>query len=141
MGREVSKTQGMTFHDGPAALNCHLAGAIGGPLEFMARGEEDEMLFEQATRVLEWEKLLEALVTHTHSTIGAAQVRSCLLSTNVEEARWKQQETIEMVRLQEGTHTMPTLSFPDVRETLARASKGAVLETHELRDHAIVLSL
>jgi DNA mismatch repair protein MutS2 len=99
------------------------------------------MLFEQATRVLEWGKLLEALVTHTHSTIGAGQVRSCVLSTNVEEAGWRQQETIEMVRLQEGTQTMPTLSFPDVRETLARASKGAVLETHELRDHAIVLSL
>jgi DNA mismatch repair protein MutS2 len=98
-------------------------------------------LFEQTTRVLEWEKLLEALAIHTHSTIGAALVRSCLLSTDVEEARRKQQETTEMARLQEGTEAMPTLSFPDVREALARASKGAVLETHELRDHAIVLSL
>ncbi|HEX8749898.1 MAG TPA: Smr/MutS family protein, partial [Nitrospira sp.] len=34
-----------------------------------------------------------------------------------------------------------TLSFPDVRKSLARAGKGGVLETHELRDHAVVLSL
>ncbi len=98
-------------------------------------------LFEQTTQVLEWGKLLEALATHTRSALGAARTRSCPLTTELDEAcRW-QQETTEMVRLQEGMDTMPTFSFPDVRETLARAGKGAVLETHELRDHAIVLNL
>lgn len=98
-------------------------------------------LFEQTTQVLEWGKLLEALATHTRSTLGAAGVRSCVLTTDLEEARRGQQETTEMARLQEGADPMPTLSFPDVREALARAGKGAVLETHELRDHAVVLSL
>lgn len=46
-----------------------------------------------------------------------------------------------MAGLQEATDAMPTLAFPDVRESLARAGKGGVLETHELRDHAVVLSL
>ena len=36
---------------------------------------------------------------------------------------------------------MPTLSFPDVEEALKRAGKGAVLESHELRDQASVLAL
>ena len=98
-------------------------------------------LFEQTTQVLEWWKLLEALVTHTHSAIGASLVRSCKWTTDLEEAQRWQQETAEMARLLEGTDTMPTLSFPDVRESLARAVKGAVLEAHELRDHANILNL
>ena len=98
-------------------------------------------LFEQTTQVLEWGKLLDALATYTRSTLGAARTRSCPLTTELDEARRWQQETTEMVRLQEGMDTVPTFSFPDVRETLARAGKGAVLETHELRDHAIVLNL
>ena len=98
-------------------------------------------LFEQTTRVLEWGKLVEVLSTHTHSTIGAALVKSSVLTSDLEEARRWQQETTEMAHLQEATDAMPTLSFPDVREALARAGKGAVLETHELHDHAVVLSL
>jgi len=46
-----------------------------------------------------------------------------------------------MARLQDSLDPMPALSFPDVREPLSRASKGAALDTHELRDHAVVLSL
>lgn len=98
-------------------------------------------LFEQSTRVLEWGKLLEVLATHTHSTLGAALVKSSVLTSDLEEARRWQQETTEMAGLQEATDAMPTLAFPDVRESLARAGKGGVLETHELRDHAVVLSL
>lgn len=98
-------------------------------------------LFEQTTQVLEWGKLLEVLAAHTRSSIGAAQSRSVMLTTDLHEARRRQEETTEMARLQEGADPIPTLSFPDVREALARAGKGAVLEAHELRDHAQLLSL
>jgi len=128
-------------------LDCQLADTIRDSLEFMTRSaaeasDEDHVtLFEQTMQVLEWGKLLELLAVHTHSTMGAARMRSCVLTTDLEEARQSQRETTEMARLQEGADPMPTLSFPDVREALARAGKGAVLEAHELRDHAVVLSL
>ena len=98
-------------------------------------------MFDQTAAALEWEKLLALLAAHTRSTRGAARVRSGALSTNLAEARHLQQLTTEMVRLQDGHDPMPVLAFPDVEETLKRAGKGAVLETHELRDHAIVLTL
>jgi DNA mismatch repair protein MutS2 len=46
-----------------------------------------------------------------------------------------------MAQLQAGPDPMPVLAFPDVEDTLKRAGKGAVLDTHELRDHGVVLRL
>lgn len=98
-------------------------------------------LFEQSASVLEWTKLLDALAQHARSTMGAAWCRALLLASDLDEAVRRQQETSEMVRLYELGESMPTFSFPDVREPLARAKKGASLETHELRDCLIVLAL
>jgi DNA mismatch repair protein MutS2 len=96
---------------------------------------------DQTPQVLEWDKLLELLAAQTHSTRGEACVRSCALATDVADARRWQQETVEMTMLQDSADPMPTLSFPDVEEALARAGKGAVLESHELRDQAVVLAV
>jgi DNA mismatch repair protein MutS2 len=96
---------------------------------------------DQTPQVLEWDKLLELLAAHTRSTRGEACVRSCALAADVEDARRWQQETVEMTMLQDGADPMPTLSFPDVEEALKRAGKGAVLESHELRDQALVLAV
>ena len=98
-------------------------------------------LFEKATQVLEWPRLLEALAFHARSTIGAEYCRALALSADVMGARQQQQETTEMRQLQESSEPVPTLSFPDIRGPLARAQKGAVLEAHELRDCAVVLAL
>ena len=98
-------------------------------------------MFHQTADVLEWEKLLGLVTAHARSTRGAARVRSRELSTDLAEARDLQQLTTEMVRLQNGPDPMPLTAFPDVEDTLRRAGKGAVLETHELRDHAVVLAL
>src|SRR5574341_1020251 len=98
-------------------------------------------LFEKATQVLEWPRLLEALALHARSTMGAKHCRALVLSADVMGARQRQQETTEMRRLQESTDPLPTLSFPDIRGPLARAQKGATLETHEMRDCAVVLAL
>ncbi|HKO29543.1 MAG TPA: hypothetical protein VJU54_00265 [Nitrospiraceae bacterium] len=98
-------------------------------------------LFEQTTMVLEWPRLLEALAAHARSTMGAARCRALELTTSLRDARQRQQETTEMGQLQVSGEALPTLAFPDIRDLLARARKGATLEAHELRDCAMVLGL
>ena len=98
-------------------------------------------LFEQTTGVLEWPKLLEALAGHARSTMGAARCRALELTTTLHDARLRQQETTEMGQLQASGEALPTLAFPDIRDPLARATKGATLEVNELRDCAVVLEL
>lgn len=98
-------------------------------------------LFEKTTQVLEWPRLLEALACHARSTMGAARCRSLDLATDLEAAQRRQQETTEMGRLQDAGESLQVLAFPDIRDPLARASKGASLEILELRDCAIVLEL
>ena len=98
-------------------------------------------LFEQTTMVLEWPRLLEALARHARSTMGAARCRDLELAASLHDSRRRQQETTEMGQLQASGEALPTLSFPDIRDPLARAKKGAVLEVHELRDCAMVLEL
>lgn len=97
--------------------------------------------FEHTMEVLEWDKLLELLASHARSRRGAARVRSAPLADDLVAARRRQEETMEMTRLLDGPDSMPRLSFPDVEEAVRRAEKGAVLDTHELRDHAVVLTV
>ena len=98
-------------------------------------------LFEQTTQVLEWPRLLEALAGYARSTMGAARCRALELATDLHDAQRRQQETTEMGQLQASGEALPTLAFPDIRDPLTRARKGAVLEIQELRDCAIVLGL
>ena len=98
-------------------------------------------MFDQTTDALEWEKLLALLAAHTRSTRGAACVRAGGLATDLAEACRRQQLTTEMARLLDGSDPIPVLTFPDVEDMLGRAGKGAVLETHELRDHALLLAI
>lgn len=98
-------------------------------------------LFDQSTMVLEWPRLLETLAGHARSTMGAARCRALELATSLHDARQRLQETTEMGQLQASGWALPTLAFPDVRDPLARARKGASLEIHELRDCAMVLEL
>jgi len=73
--------------------------------------------------------------------MGAERCRALPLETDLEAARTRLQETAEMVALREVDVPFPSLSFPDLREALGRASKGATLEPHELRDLSIVMGL
>ncbi|MDO8356388.1 MAG: endonuclease MutS2 [Nitrospirota bacterium] len=98
-------------------------------------------LFEQTTKVLEWPRLLEALAGHARSTMGAARCRVLELAADLEDAIRRQQETTEMGRLQDAGDGLPPFVFPDIRDPLARAQKGAALELLELRDCAVVLEL
>ncbi len=98
-------------------------------------------LFEQATMVLEWPRLLDTLAVHARSTMGAARCRALELATSLHDTRRHQQQTTEMGQLQASSEALPGLAFPDIRDPLARAKKGAVLEVHELRDCTMVLEL
>lgn len=95
----------------------------------------------KAAQALEWPRLLELLAQRAQSTMGIERCRSLPLSDELAGARLRQRETTEMARLLEGGEPMPTLAFPDIREALTRAGKGGDLETHELRDCALVLAL
>ncbi len=98
-------------------------------------------LFEQTSQVLEWPRLLEALAGHARSTMGAARCRGLELATSLHDSQRRQQETTEMGQLQASGEVLSTLAFPDIRDSLARARKGGVLEVHELRDCVMVLKL
>lgn len=97
--------------------------------------------FLKAVQVLEWPRLLDFLAQYAQSAMGSARCRSLTLSGELIVARLRQQETTEMGRLLESEETVPSLVFPDIREVLVRAGKGGELETHELRDCAVVISL
>jgi DNA mismatch repair protein MutS2 len=100
-----------------------------------------QTLSDHAMQVLEWPRLLEFLAQQAQSTIGVARCRSLPLSSDLADARLRQQETNEMVALLEGSDPVPELGFPDIREHLTRSKKGGVLEAGELRDCAVVLAL
>jgi DNA mismatch repair protein MutS2 len=102
---------------------------------------QSEKLKSEAAKVLEWAKLLELLASYAQSTVGAEQCRSLELERTVAQARIRQQETSDMIRLRTGVNPFPGLRFPPVAEWLERVSKGACLEAHELRDIALVLAL
>lgn len=102
---------------------------------------EDPSLLYQSLNVLEWQRVLEVLAAQARSAMGAALSRALPLESDIESAKSRQQETTEMVALLESTDPFPSLSFPDIRDALSRTAKGAMLETHELRDLSIVLGL
>lgn len=106
----------------------------------MAAMSQDELL-PQTLASLEWDRLLGILAGHVRSTMGAERCRQLPLETDLGQAERRQQETSEMAALRASEDPFPALAFPDLREVLGRASKGAALETQELRDLGLVLDL
>ena len=100
-----------------------------------------KLLSDHAMQVLEWPRVLEFLAQQAQSTIGVARCRSLPLSSDLADARLRQQETSEMVALLEGSDPAPALCFPDIHEQLIRSKKGGVLEAGALRECATVLAL
>jgi DNA mismatch repair protein MutS2 len=98
-------------------------------------------LFQQALAVLEWPRLLDVVAGQARSAMGVERCRSLALETDLQAAEARSQETTEMVALRESDDPFPSPTFPDLRDVLARAAKGAVLEPHEFRDLSIVWGL
>ena len=102
---------------------------------------QSEKLQFEAGKVLEWAKLLDLVAAYAQSTVGAERCRSMELERDVAQARIRQEETSDMLRLRAAVDPFPVLRFPNVTEWLGRVAKGACLEAHELRDIALVLEL
>lgn len=102
---------------------------------------QSERLQAEACKVLEWAKLLDLVATYAQSTVGAEQCRAMELERDLTQARLRQEETSDMLRLRAAVDPFPVLRFPDVTAWLGRVAKGACLEAHELRDIALVLEL
>lgn len=92
-------------------------------------------------QVLEWPVLIDCLANEAASTMGAACCRGLVFTSDLQTARILQQETKEMVDILEGTHPLPFLTFPDIRNVLTRAEKGGTLDGTDLRDIALVVGL
>ncbi|MGH7164083.1 MAG: hypothetical protein ACREIS_00995, partial [Nitrospiraceae bacterium] len=101
----------------------------------------DNSILQRSAAVLEWDLVLEVLAGHAKSSMGAQRCRALPLETDLEAARTRFQETAEMVALREEDDPFPSLSVPDLREAVGRASKGATLEPYELRDLSLVMGL
>jgi DNA mismatch repair protein MutS2 len=95
----------------------------------------------QAMAVLEWNRVLEVLAGQARSPMGVEFCRALPLEDDLEAARARFRETAEMMAFKESGDPFPALPFPDVREAIDRAAKGAPLETHELRDVSTGLGL
>ncbi len=102
---------------------------------------QSEKLQFEAGKVLEWAKLLDLVAAYAQSTVGAERCRSMELERDLAQARIRQEETSDMLRLRAAVDPFPVLRFPHVTEWLGRVAKGACLEAHELRDIALVLDL
>lgn len=93
----------------------------------------------QALAVLEWDRIVALLAAQARSPMGAEWCRTPVLEDDLESAQARLAETAEMMALREGSEPFPSPAFPDVREAVGRAVKGAPMETHELRDLSIGL--
>ncbi len=100
-----------------------------------------QSFLRQAMTVLEWDRVLDVLAGQARSAMGAEFCRALPLEAGLAAAQVRLQETAEMMALQESGDPFPSLPFADVREAVDRASKGAPLETHELRDISSGLGL
>lgn len=98
-------------------------------------------MIQHTERVLEWPVLIDCLANEAASTMGAARCRALVFAADIQAARIQQQETTEMVDILEGTHPLPSIVFPDIRNVLARAEKEGVLDGPDLRDIASVVGL
>jgi DNA mismatch repair protein MutS2 len=100
-----------------------------------------EALLAKARHVLEWDALLEVLAGLAVSTLGAERCRSLKPAETLEEAQARLRETAEMVALESSGVGVPIARFPDLRQIVARAAKGAPLQAVDCRDLSVVLGL
>ena len=99
------------------------------------------LIVPQTEQVLEWPVLIDFLAKEAASTMGADCCRAIAFVSDLQTAHAQQQETAEMVQILEGTYPLQPLTFPDIRNVLARVGKEGLLDGPDLRDISIVLGL
>jgi DNA mismatch repair protein MutS2 len=103
--------------------------------------ESRDSLLEKARHALEWPAIIEKLASQAVSGLGAVQCRNLILADSIEAAQHSLHETAEMVALEASGPGLPLAAIPDLRSTVARAAKGAVLTAMELQGISVVLGL
>jgi len=94
---------------------------------------------ERALRVLEFTKIRERLSTHALTDLGKEKCLALIPYTDYSEVLHALNETEEAVVLLSYLGGNPLVSFPDVREHVELASKGACLSPRALLDVASCL--
>lgn len=91
---------------------------------------------ERTIRALEYPKIIELLAARATSALGADLAASLEPSPDVEEVRRRQEETSEARELLRRQPAIPLGGIRDLRRSLDRAGKGAILEPAEFLDIA-----
>ncbi|MDR7483911.1 MAG: endonuclease MutS2 [Armatimonadota bacterium] len=101
---------------------------------------QDGLVDQRTLRVLEFPKILEALVEATVTPMGRALALALRPTADADAVRAAQQETAEAVRLTaEGE--IPLRGARDLDDVVTRADAGAVLEPADLQDVAQTLEV
>jgi len=87
---------------------------------------------ERTLRVLELDKILNALAERCATEMAKELVRALLPSADLEEVRRRQRETSDARHRLERFGTPPLGGISDIRPLLERAQKGSALEPSEL---------
>ena len=94
---------------------------------------------ERALRVLEFTKIRERLATHALTDLGKEKCLALIPYTDFSEVCHALDETEEACTLLSYLGGQPLVSFPDVREQVELAAKGACLSPRALLDVAACL--
>ena len=90
---------------------------------------------------LEWDRLLSLVAGHARSPLGSERCRTLVPAEDVRSARQRLEETTEVLRCAERGMPVPAVPCPDIRPSVDRAAKGAMLDAPDLRDIARVLAI
>jgi DNA mismatch repair protein MutS2 len=101
--------------------------------------ENPDTLVQKARRALEWPAIIEILASQAVSGLGAELCRNLVLADSWEATQESLKETAEMAALEASGQGLPLASIPDIRSTVARASKGAALTAIDLQAISTVL--
>ena len=90
-------------------------------------------------KTLEYNKIIEKLLSKAHSPMGMEKVKALLPSPDINEVRKRQQETADAVSMSSRKGRIPLGGLKDIRMSLKRVDIGAILASTDLLHIADVL--
>lgn len=85
-----------------------------------------------SAKILEFDKIINTLITYTHTTLGQEAVNSIEILTDIDEIKHLLSETDEALKLLYRIGEAPFGGFSDIRPFVKRASIGGVLAVADL---------
>lgn len=87
---------------------------------------------QRVLKTLEFDKVRNQLVEHTHSSLGREKAQSLMPSVDFEEVKRLQEETDEAAKVIRLKGSVPLGGIHDIRPHAKRAQIGGILSPHEL---------